>query len=489
MEVDPTTSTKSQLNPGPNAVDVTPNQDAGVLKDIKREGQGDETPSAGDKVSVHYVGSLTDGSQFDSSRERGEEFTFELGKGSVIKAWDMGVATMKKGEIAMLYCQPEYAYGEAGSPPKIPANSVLVFEVELISWKGEDLSPDKDDGILRRHITAGSGYSTPNEGALVTIHLVGRHELKCFEERDVTFTLGEGVEFGIVEGIEVALEKFKKGEKSILQLKPQYAFGKEGKAEFNIPSDATVEYEVTLTNFEKAKDSWELDTKERFEQANIFKTKGTNFFKQGNYQLATKQYKKIIDLLEDSSSLENDDKKEQQVLLLAGRLNLAMCYLKTSEHLLAEKECDKALEIDPTNEKGFFRRGSARLAMHEMETAKEDFQAVLKIDPNNKAAANQIIVCNNKMKEQREKDKKLYSNMFTKMAQQDTKKVDQPSKTSPPKSKDVLQNPGTWGEEDSHFRSAMAQGDINLDAAEKMDPETKEKYIEACNLSEVEMIP
>jgi len=58
--------------------------------------------------------------------------------GNVIKAWDIGVATMKKGELAVLLCKSEYAYGAGGSPPKIPANATLVFEVELFDWAGEE---------------------------------------------------------------------------------------------------------------------------------------------------------------------------------------------------------------------------------------------------------------------------------------------------------------------------------------------------------------
>ena len=57
--------------------------------------------------------------------------------GSVIKAWDIGVATMKRGEIAVLTCKSDYAYGDSGSPPKIPPGATLVFEVELFDWRGE----------------------------------------------------------------------------------------------------------------------------------------------------------------------------------------------------------------------------------------------------------------------------------------------------------------------------------------------------------------
>jgi FK506-binding protein 4/5 len=77
------------------------------------------------------------------------------------------VATMKKGEVAVLYCKSNYAYGESGSPPKIPPNATLVFEVELFDWKLEDLSKKKDRGVLRRTLKPGSGYSSPNEEALV----------------------------------------------------------------------------------------------------------------------------------------------------------------------------------------------------------------------------------------------------------------------------------------------------------------------------------
>ena len=83
-------------------------------------------------MTVHYVGTLTDGTKFDSSRDRGQGFRFTLGQGRVIQGWDQGVAGMNIGELRKLTIPATLGYGERGFPPVIPPDSTLVFEVELL---------------------------------------------------------------------------------------------------------------------------------------------------------------------------------------------------------------------------------------------------------------------------------------------------------------------------------------------------------------------
>ncbi|KAH9301712.1 hypothetical protein KI387_013295, partial [Taxus chinensis] len=112
--------------------------DGGVVKQVLRSAKlgaiepSDDLPY----LDVQYEGTLADtGDIFDTTREDNTVFSFELGKSTVIKAWEIAVKTMKVGEIAKITCKPEYAYGKAGSPPDIPEDATLIFEVELIACK------------------------------------------------------------------------------------------------------------------------------------------------------------------------------------------------------------------------------------------------------------------------------------------------------------------------------------------------------------------
>lgn len=163
------------------------------------------------------MGTLLDGTKFDSSRDRNTKFEFEIGKEKVIKAWDIGVATMKRGEICRLICKPEYAYGETGSGDQIGPNTTLVFEIELfdfvgkmnndenctiafLSSSGDDISDKKDQSVIRRILKRGEGWAKPSDGSKVDVTIKGIYENRVFDERTVKFIVSEGFLQNIPDG-------------------------------------------------------------------------------------------------------------------------------------------------------------------------------------------------------------------------------------------------------------------------------------------------
>ncbi len=99
--------------------------------EIVQEGQGVESKN-GDKLTVHYVGVLEDGTKFDSSVDRGQPFEVTVGAGQVIQGWELGLVGMKKGEVRRLFIPSELGYGERGAGQMIPPNANLIFEVQLL---------------------------------------------------------------------------------------------------------------------------------------------------------------------------------------------------------------------------------------------------------------------------------------------------------------------------------------------------------------------
>ena len=117
---------------GPPSVSGEPTVTASGLQIIDIEVGSGDSPQTGQTVVVHYTGWLADGTKFDSSVDRGDPFSFTIGRGQVIDGWDEGVATMKVGGKRRLVIPPELGYGATGYPPIIPANAQLTFDVELL---------------------------------------------------------------------------------------------------------------------------------------------------------------------------------------------------------------------------------------------------------------------------------------------------------------------------------------------------------------------
>merc|ERR1711973_145080 len=107
----------------------------GIDTETITPGDGATFPKSGQRVTCHYVLTLADGKKIDSSRDRGQPFQFNIGKGEVIAGWDEGVAKMSKGQRAKLTISADTGYGAQGVPGVIPPNSTLVFDVELLNFR------------------------------------------------------------------------------------------------------------------------------------------------------------------------------------------------------------------------------------------------------------------------------------------------------------------------------------------------------------------
>ena len=123
-------TSRGDAPPPPSTQGSSETPPSNLKVETTKEGTG-QGAKAGDTISVHYTGTFTDGTVFDSSIPRGQPFSFKLGSGQVIRGWDLGLVGMKVGEKRKLTIPPELGYGPGGSGP-IPPNSTLIFEVEML---------------------------------------------------------------------------------------------------------------------------------------------------------------------------------------------------------------------------------------------------------------------------------------------------------------------------------------------------------------------
>ena len=228
---------------------------SGLQYTITDLGFGDQ-PKPGDRVEVHYTGTLEDGTVFDSSYDRGQPFSFRLGQGAVIAGWDEGIGYLTVGSSATLVIPSDLAYGDRANGD-IPAGSTLTFEVELVGIVpgppeaptaiADDEYVTTDSGLQYHDLVVGDG-DVATDGSLAEVHYTGwltdgtRFDSSLLRDRAFQFVVGSG---GVIAGWDEGVAGMAVGGKRQLVIPPDLGYGDAG-AGGVIPGGATLVFEVEL---------------------------------------------------------------------------------------------------------------------------------------------------------------------------------------------------------------------------------------------------
>ncbi|KAF7234217.1 hypothetical protein EG68_12321 [Paragonimus skrjabini miyazakii] len=383
--------------------DLTENKDRGILKKIIKEGTCDIKPCHGDTVIVHYVGTYfggeKDGEQFDSSRDRDEKFEFTIGTGAVIKAWDVGVATMKIGELCELIVAPEYGYND---------DKTMKFVVELFDTKGLDVSVQKNGSVRKSVLEKGRDSANPMVGLEADISYRPFDALDKQDFRDVSYIVGDPIPSSVPECVDLAVRHMSTAERSLVRICDDYT-----QSAGDFPQGLDKAFEVRLRSFEKVKHLSTLPSfSEQMSYADSLKSKANENLKASKFSVAIELYKRLDEDLPYVLANGVAEQKTLTELTTAVQLNLALAYLKLGDAQSCTEKCKKVLENNASNEKALFRLGQACLLRKDHEDAAIYFRRVVSNNPKNTAAVSQLRYCEEAIQSAKDKERKMFRGVF-----------------------------------------------------------------------------
>lgn len=401
-------------------------------------------PSPGDHIVCHYDGRLhVDGKtpsefaslkQFDSSRNAGRDaFEFDISQGSVIKAWDMGLLLYTKGMRALIKAHPDYAYGSRAMGADIPANSTLIFDVELLKFGKKPVAIQNCVGASKVIIDAGKGSKLPRYESSVTLDMflfkgdsADDSGACCGSKQDWTFVLGCDPASDLPDGVEAALQTMREGEVATITFTRSKGYFAHMSAVLtnsqapakNDESNVVFTLKVALKAFDVVS-TFGGTPSEKLESTTQRKDEGNGFVSKGLWRYAQRKYERALEFIGDDAPLGEpaygfeDATEEEQAAATKLRVivlqNLALVLLKQNNAPAALFRAREALKHDATAAKAKFRAAQALSALGDWDEA----IAALKALPQDDAAVAAELAAVRAIKAaQNEKDKKIFAKMF-----------------------------------------------------------------------------
>jgi FK506-binding protein 4/5 len=404
-----------------------------------------------------------------------------------LKGWEIGIASMRIGELAVLTIGPAYAYGDEAPPDSpIPKGATLTFEVELLAFDlRRDVSLARNKSLLLRTVNwdqlppADAPGAPPNAAArkpATDDSVVVAYELRqvlALPDQDRVLDAPRRLEFvigedGVPPALEHAVLQMQAGERGVVDvvrgvaatallppppnefklcdaLPAEWRDGERAVAAERAALDAAekdvqrrpnwvrpyndddvvARIYVTLVSIASPKYGFELGPAEKIAEANAAKARGAALFAQGRLEQAKKKFKRAVGLVEQQRNAaadgDDDDAGARQAseIALSCHLNVAACQLKLKEFTAVLESTNHALKIDEQNVKALFRRAQALIQLHRWDEADELLAAAIRIEPSNAAVRDEIKAMKARRQEHAAKERKVFANMFDRMADQE----------------------------------------------------------------------
>ncbi|CAM6034964.1 unnamed protein product [Sphagnum compactum] len=398
--------------------------DLGVTKLVLRDGEGWETPRAPYEVNIWITARVLGGPTFFSQKE-GDPLHLTFGKEELPEELEKAIGTMTRNEKALIYisrpyCSPASYSLNLNVPPEAEE---LEFEVELIQLiQVRDMFGD--GGLIKRRIRDGTGefpIDCPLQDSVMCIHYKGMllEGGKIFYNTRTDNPGGEPLEFAsgegaVPEGLEASLRLMLPGELALINSVSKYAYDKFPRPE-GVPEGASVQWEVELLGYEKAKE-WEgLNFKEIMAEVDAIKAAGNRLFKEGKFELAKTKYDKVLRDFKHVNPHGDEEAQELQTTNNTFLLNVAACYHKLGEYVKSIETCNKVLEGNPHHVKALYRRGMAFTETGDFDEARSDFKLMMTVDKSATGDANAALAKLKKREQEAElKARKQFKGLFDK---------------------------------------------------------------------------